>query len=143
MNPLLQSGIALAGANRKRTGPGEEDGILTAEEIASLNLDGVEWAVLSACDTGLGAVKDGEGVFGFRRAFQLAGRETVIMSYGPSKTNPPVSDEWTLPRTAGAARNDGRRRKARERGHSQGTRAKGLTTHPFYWAAFVAAGDWR
>jgi CHAT domain-containing protein len=80
-NPLLRSGLALAGANRRAAaGPDDEDGVLLAEEVTALNLDGVEWAVLSACDTGLGEVKAGEGVFGLRRAFQVAGVRTVIMS---------------------------------------------------------------
>jgi len=111
MNPLLQSGIALAGANRKRTGRGGS-GILTAEEIASFEPGRRGMGCSSACDTGLGAVKDGEGVFGFRRAFQLAGARTVIMSLWTVEDESTVSgNEWTLPRTAGAARNDGRRRK--------------------------------
>ena len=73
-NPLLLSGIVLAGANSSR-----ENGILTAEEIAGMNLDGVDWAVLSACDTALGQYLAGEGVFGLRRAFLQAGARTVII----------------------------------------------------------------
>ena len=80
-NPLLLSGLALAGANRRSAaGADEDDGILSAEEVAALNLEGVEWAVLSACDTGLGTVISREGVLGLRRAFQVAGVRTVIMS---------------------------------------------------------------
>ena len=80
-NPLLLSGLALAGANQRRpTRADPEDGILTAEEVAALDLDGVEWAVLSACDTGVGGIKAGEGVFGLRRAFRVAGARTIIMS---------------------------------------------------------------
>ncbi len=60
--------------------PATEDGVLTAEEIAALDLSGVEWAVLSACDSGVGEVSVREGVFGLRRAFRIAGAETVIMS---------------------------------------------------------------
>ena len=73
-NPLVLSGLAFAGANlRAAAGADEDDGILTAEEVASLDLTGVEWAVLSACDTGLGLIHAGEGVLGLRRAFHVAG----------------------------------------------------------------------
>jgi CHAT domain-containing protein/Tfp pilus assembly protein PilF len=144
-NPLLMSGLALAGANRRAAaGPEEDDGILTAEEVTALNLDGVEWAVLSACDTGLGEVKAGEGVFGLRRAFQVAGVRTVIMSLWP------VDDQAT--RVWMRALYQGRLQKrmsTAEAMHNASLsvlrerRARGQSTHPFYWAAFVAAGDWK
>jgi CHAT domain-containing protein/tetratricopeptide (TPR) repeat protein len=145
MSPIQLSGLALAGANeRASAGPDDEDGVLTAEEIASLNLSGTDWAVLSACDTGRGRIQVGEGVLGLRRAFQSAGARTVIMSLWA------VDDESTLEwmealyrghvveklDTADAVRQANllvlRARKAQAR-----------STDPFYWAGFVAAGDWR
>lgn len=81
-NPLIRSGLAFAGANTSREDlPDEaEDGIFTAEEASGLNLLNTELVVLSACETGLGKVKRGEGVFGLRRAFILAGARTLVMS---------------------------------------------------------------
>lgn len=144
-NPLVLSGLAFAGANQRASaGPKDEDGILTAEEIAAMNLQGTEWAVLSACDTGLGEVKAGEGVFGLRRAFQIAGVRTVIMSLWS------VEDETT--RQWMRALYEARLKDHLDTAESvraaslrvlRDRRAKHLSTHPFYWAAFVAAGDWR
>jgi hypothetical protein len=82
-NPLLRSGLALAGANRPRKESditAEGDGLLTAADVTGLNLRGTELVVLSACGSGLGEVKLGEGVFGLRRAFSLAGADTLVMS---------------------------------------------------------------
>ncbi|MGE3373719.1 MAG: tetratricopeptide repeat protein [Vicinamibacteria bacterium] len=144
-SPLLLSGLALAGANqRTRASSPVDDGILTAEEIAGLDLGSVEWAVLSACDTGVGTVRAGEGVFGFRRALLMAGARTSIMSLWP------VTDEVT----AGLMQ----RLYAHRLGEGLDTpdslrraqldlltarRAAGASEHPFFWAGFVAAGSWR
>jgi CHAT domain-containing protein/tetratricopeptide (TPR) repeat protein len=76
-NPLVLSGLVLAGANQKDL---PDRGILTADAIVGLNLSGLELAVLSACETGLGDVAGGEGVFGLQRAFHLAGTNNVIAS---------------------------------------------------------------
>ena len=82
-NPLLLSGLAFAGANRRTGGEGE-DGILTAEEVAALDLSRASWAVLSACESGLGRAQSGEGVLGLRRAFLVAGIKS-IRSDGPER----------------------------------------------------------
>jgi CHAT domain-containing protein len=80
-HPLTQIGLVLAGANRPRTGADDDGGILTAEAIAGLNLEGMDLTVLSACETGLGeALAPGEGVFGLQRAFHLAGAHNVVAS---------------------------------------------------------------
>jgi len=139
------SGLALAGANNRSSGePGAEDGILTAEEVVSLNLEGVEWAVLSACDTGLGRIRAGEGIFGLRRAFQIAGVRTVIMSLWA------VDDEatrlWMQSLYEGRlTRHLSTARAVRDASIAMLSyrRTKGLSTHPFFWAGFVAAGNWR
>jgi CHAT domain-containing protein len=144
-NPLLLAGLALAGANhRAAAGAIEEDAILTAEEVAALDLDGVEWAVLSACDTGAGELKASEGVFGLRRAFQVAGARTVITSLWA------VEDASTRAWMTSLYRN--RLTKKLDTAAAvheaslallQDRRAKQESTHPFYWAGFVAVGDWR
>ena len=121
---------------------GEDDGILTAEEITSVDLSGVEWAVLSACDTGIGEVRAGEGVFGLRRAFQIAGARTLIMSLWP------VDDEVTRAWMRELYTNRFIKHMSTIDSVHEASlallnerREKGLSTHPFYWAGFVAAGD--
>jgi CHAT domain-containing protein len=87
--PFLRSGLALAGAERAleekkddtgTSDPAREDGLLTAEEVAALDLRGTEMVVLSACETGLGDLASGEGVLGLQRAFQAAGAKSVVAS---------------------------------------------------------------
>ncbi|MBD3867010.1 MAG: tetratricopeptide repeat protein [Acidobacteria bacterium] len=143
-NLLLLSGLAMAGANHRGTASGGNDGILTAEEIASMDLSGIDWAVLSACDTGVGEIQAGEGVFGLRRVFQVAGARTVIMSLWP------VEDESTRDwmvylykgkfelglDTAEAVR----QATLKALGDNRETH---LDPHPFFWAGFIASGDWR
>jgi CHAT domain-containing protein len=144
-NPLLLSGLAFAGANRwGRARSDPADAILTAEEVAGMNLQGTAWAVLSACETAVGEVKAGEGVFGLRRAFQIAGARSIIMSLWSVEDE--ATRQWmrTLYEgrlrdhlsTADAVHQADLRTLHHRRLHHQ-------STHPFYWAAFVAAGDWR
>jgi CHAT domain-containing protein len=145
-NPLLLSGLAFAGANRRETlaaGGQKDDGILTAEEISSLDLRGVEWALLSACGTGLGPSQTGEGVLGLRRTFQVAGARTVLMSLWDVDDN--MTRDWA--RQLYASRLGGRTtiEAVREAALAllAARREAGVSTHPFSWGAFVAAGDWR
>jgi len=144
-NPLLLSGLVLAGANhRAAAGPDEDDGILTAEEIATLDLRDTEWAVLSACDTGRGEIRAGEGVFGLQRAFRVAGARTTIMSLWPVEDE--VTRRWM---TALYRHHFAEGLSTMESVHAaslellQQRRAQGLSTHPFYWVGFIASGDWR
>jgi CHAT domain-containing protein len=144
-SPLLRAGLALAGANRRRNvAETDEDGVLTAEEIAGVDLSGVEWAVLSACDTGVGDWVSGEGVLGLRRAFEIAGARTVIMSLWP--VSDAAASRWMAElyrqrfvldaRTLDAAR-------AASLALLREARSRGASTHPARWAGFIAAGDWR
>jgi CHAT domain-containing protein len=135
-NPLLRSGLALAGANQRRSG--EEDGILTALEASGLDLWGTRLVTLSACDTGIGEVKTGEGVYGLRRAFVLAGTESMVMSLWP------VSDSVTRELMIayyrkikeGVGRGKALRRTQLEMLQTRNRR------HPFYWASFIQFGEW-
>lgn len=144
-NPLLLSGLALSGANlRDQAGPEDEDGVVTAEEIAAIDLSGVAWAVLSGCDTGVGEIAAGEGVFGLRRAFRVAGVRTVIMSLWAVKDE--AAREWMQALyEARLVKRLGTAEAAREASLAtlRASRAAGESTHPFSWGAFVAAGDWR
>lgn len=137
------SALVLSGANRPATDT-EDDGLLTSEEIAGLDLSGTDWAVLSACDTGVGEHVGGEGVFGLRRAFRLAGARSVVMSLWPVSDS--SSADWMLALY---------RARLQERASTiDSVRAADLTLirqrremkldpAPYYWAAFVATGDWR
>jgi CHAT domain-containing protein len=81
-DPMLLAGLAMAMANARDDASGD-DGVLTAAEVSSMNLDGVQLVVLSACETALGKAESGEGVIGLVRAFQVAGAERVIASLWP------------------------------------------------------------
>jgi tetratricopeptide (TPR) repeat protein/CHAT domain-containing protein len=161
-HPGLLSGLVLAGANRP-AGTGADDGILTALEVAELDLTGVELAALSACETGLGKTAGGEGLLGLQRAFQTAGARSVVASL------------WQVPDRATRAlmerfyenlwhKRMGRLASLREaqlwmlrEGARQPDVLRGVqrrlpkesreTTDgklpPYYWAAFVLSGDWR
>jgi CHAT domain-containing protein/Tfp pilus assembly protein PilF len=136
-DPLLRSGLALAGANHGKSG--DDDGVLTALEAAYLDLLGTKLVVLSACDTGVGEVKNGEGVQGLRRALVLAGSESQVMSLWP------VSDEATkdlmIPYYKALQQGEGRGEGLRQV-QLRMLRGRKDRRHPFYWAAFIQSGEW-
>jgi CHAT domain-containing protein len=152
-HPGLLSGIALAGANRRVTEG--DDGILTAEEVGTLNLTGVQLVVLSACETGLGQSAGGEGLLGLQRAFQAAGAKTVIASLWkvPDAATRDLMDRfydnlWHKEMGKLEALREAQQWMLRDRGSrgldevpAGGEQIKRLP--PYYWAAFVLSGDWR
>ncbi|EDX85945.1 tetratricopeptide repeat domain protein [Synechococcus sp. PCC 7335] len=141
-NPLLRSGLALAGVNARRSGGGNltEDGVFTALEASNLNLEGTQLVVLSACETGLGATSDGDGVHGLRRAFAIAGAESQLMSlwqvddYGTSELMQVYYENLI---------NEGQGRSEALRNAQLALMSTGTYAHPYYWSSFIFSGDWR
>ena len=134
-DPMLRSGLVFAGANSGRSG--SDDGVLTALEAAALDLAGTELVVLSACETGVGDVRTGEGVFGLRRAFMVAGAETLVMSLWQ------VDDDATR-----RLMEEFYGRLAKGEGRAEALRQASLALlrdparrHPFYWASFISTGE--
>jgi CHAT domain-containing protein len=143
-NPLIRSGFVLAGANaatNDHDSLGLDDGWVSAEEVATLDLHGTELVILSGCDTGLGDVRLGEGVSGLRRAFRYAGARSLIMSLAA------VGDEAT--RTlmkrlyAGLAAGRGKLEALRQAQLSvlRDQRKRIGEGQPWRWATFVLVGD--
>ncbi len=135
-NPLLRSGVLLANCDNVfdenyRASANSENGILTSFEALSLNLDNTDLVVLSACETGLGSVKQGEGVYGLQRSFLIAGAKSIIMSLWS------VSDEATMDLMINFYNNYA---KTGNKQNSFNTAIKSVKTKykdPYYWGAFV------
>jgi CHAT domain-containing protein len=145
-NPMLRSGLALAGANTWLAGarswiwdgdlPEEaEDGLLTAEDVTGLDLLATDLVVLSACETGLGKIHVGEGVFGLRRAFVLAGAKTLVMSLWkvPDEQTQQLMVNFYERLLAGEGRAEALRQAQ--------LAMKAKYPEPFYWGAFICQGD--
>jgi CHAT domain-containing protein len=140
-NPLLRSGLMLAGAGTTVSGTrmpnleSNDNGILTAYEAMNLNLEGTDLVVISACETGLGDIKAGEGVYGLQRAFLVAGADALIMSLWK------VDDAATQQLMSNFYSNWlklGNKQKAFKQAQLQ------LMTKfkdPYYWGAFVMMGQ--
>ena len=135
-NPLLRSGLILAGVTIGQSAG--DDGVLTALEITGLNLVGTKLVVLSGSKTGLGDISVGEGIYGLRRAFVIAGAESQLISLWN------VSDQATKDLMVayygrlikGEGRSEALRQIQLEMLKSENYQ------HPFYWASFIISGDW-
>ena len=167
-NPLVLSGLLVGrkigrAEEASATAP-DDQGILTAEAIAGLSLQGLDLAVLSACETGLGTVAGGEGVFGLQRAFHLAGARTVVASLWAVNVGPTqelmvqfYKNLWEkkLPklealrqaqlmmlREYGFREPGGAPARVKER-NAAVTSGEIRRLPPVFWAGFVISGDWR
>ncbi len=133
--------LAFAGAGASTPADSASDGLLTAEEVSTLDLRGTDWVVLSACHSAAGEAWPHEGALGMRRAFQMAGARSVFASQW--SVDDAATREWMAAlyaaRAAGTA---GASEAAREACRSvlDARRRDGRSTHPFYWAAFTASG---
>lgn len=161
-NPLLHSGLLLSGASKTMEGEKDDqldDGILTAFEAMNLNLDNTDLVVLSACETGLGEIKNGEGVYGLQRAFKVAGAKSIIMSLW--KVNDDATQElmvnfykhWLGADAGGSERQPAPEQKAvwpkvptagstKRAAFLQAQKElKAKYPNPYYWGAFVMVGE--
>lgn len=142
-NPLLRSGIVLAGANTSLTSGSTASsvGVFTAEKIMNLDLRGTDLVVLSACNTGIGEVENGQGVYGLQYAFNHAGAKSIIMSMWsvPDLETRELMVAFYFNIAAGQDRAQAlRNAMLKELGV---VKKRHNTSNPIYWGAFVLMGD--
>ena len=144
-NPLLASGIALSGANRIQRGididDKTDDGIVSAMEIKGLSLKGTSLVVLSACNTGIGDVERAQGVFGLRRAFQIAGARSLLMSLWkvPDSETADLMRRFYMNLYDGKSKVDSLNMSIKDT-MREIKKIRG-TDHPFYWGGFILIGN--
>jgi CHAT domain-containing protein/Tfp pilus assembly protein PilF len=138
-NPLTHSGLLLAGVEKlinthAANDETAEDGILTALEVMNLNLDHTDLVILSACETGSGKIRNGEGVYGLQRAFLVSGANNLVMSLWK------VSDEATEELMIGFYTNFLISKDKAAAFRKAQLDLKKKYDAPFYWGAFVLIG---
>jgi CHAT domain-containing protein/Flp pilus assembly protein TadD len=133
-NPMLRSGIVLAGVNSALK-EGRDDGVVSAEKVLGLRLRGTELVVLSACETGVGDVQTGEGVFGLKRAFILSGARSMVMSLWsvPDVETVDLMTEFYSLLSKGTTKTEALRQAK--------LKVMENKPNPFYWGAFVLTGS--
>jgi CHAT domain-containing protein/Tfp pilus assembly protein PilF len=142
-DPMLRSGLVLAGADNPTANPAD-DGYLTAAEATGLQLDGTELVVLSACSTGQGVSKTGEGVYGLQRALTVAGARSTLLSLwkvDDDATRAFMVRYYTLLKE-GKGRGEALVQVQREFRTDPAYKAKNWD-RPYYWAAWQLTGDWK
>jgi CHAT domain-containing protein len=141
-DPQLRSGLVLAGANQPGLDP-TDDGYLTAAEALNLKLKGTELVVLSACSTGQGEIRTGEGVYGLQRSLTVAGARSTLLSLWKvdDAATADFMSRYYRRLKAGEGRADALAAVQAE--FRNGTAGNGQWTEPYYWAAWQLVGDWR
>jgi len=144
-DPQLRSGLVLAGANQPDVDP-KDDGYLTAAEAVNLNLKGTELVVLSACSTGQGEVRTGEGVYGLQRSLTVAGARSTLLSLW--KVDDAATAEFMIRfykrLKAGEGRSDALAKVQEDFRTGKVKSPDGSNwKEPYYWAAWQLVGDWR
>jgi CHAT domain-containing protein len=139
-DPLQRSGLVFAGANRPDANP-SDDGYLTAAEATAMDLEGTELVTLSACETGLGGVQSGEGVYGLQRSLAVAGARSTLLSLwkvddGMTAT---FMDRYYNRLKAGQGRADALRDTQAEFRNNKNSTYNDIRV----WGAFQLSGDWR
>jgi CHAT domain-containing protein/Flp pilus assembly protein TadD len=137
INPLLNSGLVFAGVQVGKSG--SDDGILTALEVSNLNLSATKLVTLSACDTGLGTISNGEGIYGLRRALTIAGAESQVISLW--KVADDATKGFMINYYIRLNKDEGRSAALHQAQRDMLKSEK--YSHPYYWAAFIPSGDWR
>ncbi len=133
-NPMLRSGIVLAGVNASLK-EGRDEGVVTAEKILGLKLKGTDLVVLSACETGIGDIQSGEGVFGLKRAFIFSGAKSLVMSLWsiPSEQTVDLMTSFYTFLSEGKTRSEALRQAK--------LAIMKQNTNPFFWGAFTITGS--